>query len=160
MKKEQLHSFAVKDRISDEKSIEILVVARNAGQAKEWMAKRHKNRVKRYKMLAKHALSIAMHRVSSAESANEGVTQEAKAKGMECVNAVVRDSGFGTGEVNIRVHDKLRYASYALKGGESVVEQALQKALNGMTGYMKKKLKDKGIEDTLKIPFPEIKGKK
>lgn len=54
------------------------------------------------------------------------------------------------------MHDKLDYAADALKSGPNGVNLAMMKALNKMTSYIIHRLHQKGMQTSLKIPYPDL----
>lgn len=159
VKNEVVHSYEVVDRISNDKVVKyILVIKGTSSEAKRIAKERHKNYVLRHRGLAKLALGLAMHKVSARESAAAGnVSESAKSIGAKNVKAWQTSSGFSSGQFNLHVEDNLDYAGHAVKGGESCIQDYVRKALNGMVGFLAKKLDRSGIEDTMKIPYSELK---
>ena len=157
---EELHSYEVIDHISDDKQVKYIYVCKGGkGEAMKYARERHKRMVMKYRGLAKLALGMAMHAVSSRENPSQGkVTDEARSVGMKETAARVSDTGFNSGKVNVHVEDNLDYASDALKGGEAYVETAVQRALNSAVGYLSKRLQNRGISESIAAPFPEVKA--
>lgn len=157
VKGEEYHTFQIFDVVSKERTIKYFIVAPSEKVALKAAQKFHRSRVKQYRKLAKFALGLAMHGVSTAQGIDSsGVNNEARKVGLELTRTSVSETGFNSGEVNIHVEDNLNYAAKALKHGEGYVDVAMQKALNSITGYLKKRLERKGIKDALKTPFPEV----
>lgn len=157
VKGEVYHTYTVVDKIGEGETMQYLVVSKDENSAKKFAEDFHKRKVKKGKYLAKYALGLAMHQVHERENPSVGqIEQEAKMTGLKCVNSFVTENGFNSGDVNIHVEDRLDYATLALKSGEGYVQTAIQKALNSMTGYLRKRLEAKGIKDPIKIPFEEL----
>lgn len=155
-KGQKVYTFKVVDIIASDKKYEYLVVAEDSKIVREYAKKRHKNRIKKHKTLAKFALGMAMHKVHERQNATEQVNEQTKSIGMNNTYADIRERGFNSGDINIHVEDNLRYATDALKTGSSDVDISIQKALNKMVGYLNHQLHQKGIYDDLKIPFEDL----
>jgi hypothetical protein len=141
-----LHSFIAKDKISEDKTIEYLIVAPSANEAKEYVRKRHQIRVKRHRGLARFALGAAMkllYNKGNLEAVSSQVKQLADAN----VETHVKENGFNSGDVSIYVHDNLNYAVPALKAGESSVQTAITNAVNKTIGLIKMRAAKAGTFD-------------
>jgi len=108
------HSYEVQDKISSEKIIQYIIVAESQKDAMKYARDFHKNRVKRHKSLARHAIGVAMKAIYDKGSANDNVNQKVRELARQNVDATVQETGFNEGEVNIHIHDKLDYAALAL----------------------------------------------
>ena len=157
---EVVHSYEVIDTIAEDKQVKYIFVTKGSkSEATKYARERHKRWVMKYRGLAKVALGLAMHAVSSKQNPSVGnVSQEAQTLGMKVTSANITDTGIDSGHVNVHVEDNLNYASLALKQGEGYVETAVQRALNSAVGYLNKRLAKRGIEDKLDAPFPEVKA--
>ena len=157
-KGEEIHSYEVTDRIGDGKTLVYILVCEDEKKASQYAKAFHKAQIMRGRNLARFVLGMAMHKVHSQENPATGeIAEEAKRTGLRNVKASVSEQGFNSGNVHVSVSDELEYATCALRHGEGYVNTALQKALNKMTGYINHRLKDKGIGETLKIPYEELK---
>lgn len=140
-KGEIVHAYFVEDVRSDDKKYQYYIVAKSENIATKFAENKHKNRVKRFKGLAKHALGIAMHRTSAAQTVSEtGIEPTAKNKAMEVVKVQRTESGYDSGEVMIHIEDQLRYAVLALKNGQQNLDYIVDRVIKSMTGYLQRKL--------------------
>ena len=156
---EEIHSYEVTDRFGDGKTLRYILVCDGEKSASRHARAFHKAQIMRGRNLARFVLGTAMHMVHSQENPATGeIVKEAKRTGLNSVKASVAERGFNSGNVHVSVSDELEYATNALRHGEGYVNTALQKALNKMTGYINHRLREKGIEETLKIPYEELKG--
>lgn len=116
---EDVHTYQVIDKIGPSKTYEYLLVISGGQSAAMREAKqRHKRRVLRNRGLAKLAVGLAMHAVSTRESPSAGnVSNSARRIAAKVVRASVTDNGFSSGQVNVHVEDNLDYAALALKNG-------------------------------------------
>lgn len=159
IKGEQVHSYKVFDKVSEDKTIQYILVAVSEREAHRYAKQLHKARVKRYKALAKHAVSLAMKKVYDKQNlADEQITNVARGVAIQNVEVSVVETGFNSGTVNIHVHDNLNYAVKALKNKDASVTLALQSSLNKMIGFVKQKIKAKGgsIDNSLLVPVDEL----
>lgn len=138
-----------------------IIVTHNQKEAREYAKTRHSNYVKRFKGLARTALSLAMKAVY--DKANEGVagtTQEVQTVAASNTNVVVNDTGFNSGVASVYVHDNLDYAVPAMKNGETSVNEAIAAALRKAAGYIQQRVKRNGgsIDQSLKTTLDELIG--
>lgn len=158
VKGEVIHSFEVVDKVSDQKEVKYIMVAKSEKDAMKYAKQFHKGRVKRHKYLAKHAIGLAMKAIYDKGGANDKVNQDVRDLARQNVDTSVRETGFNSGEVNIHIHDKLDYAALALQNGQSSVNLAIQNAVNKIFGMIKQKLKQNGgsIDESLKMSVDEL----
>lgn len=136
------------------KSYESHVVARDAAAAKRYLKERTARRVKARKGLARLALNHCMRGLArDSMGGGSGVADGAlSAIAAKNVDVRLEEKGYNSGEISIRVHDRLRYASKAVKGGPNAVDQAVSNALNRIIGMVSQKLKKEGrVEDSLAV---------
>lgn len=150
------HSYEVKDKISEDKTIQYIIVAESAEQAKNYAKETHKNRVMRYKSLARFAIGLAMKSIYDKGGGIDNTTQYARRVAQNNVETTVSESGFNSGSANVHIHDKLNYAALALKNGEGSVNIAIQNALKKMIGYIKHKTQNKSLTESLKTSLDEL----
>ena len=153
-KGQKVYTFKVIDSLSETKKYEYLLVSEDQQKAKECAKERHKNRIKRFKGLAKFALGWAMHKVHDAQNPTDEINDNTRAVGLENTYTDIRETGLNSGDIDIHVEDNLEYAEYALK--DTNTDIAVAKALNKMVGYINHKLHQKGIKDDLKINLKEL----
>lgn len=143
--------FAVTDYITDDKKIQYVIIADSSELAREKAMSFHKNRVQEHKGLAKIALSIATYLLSQSGNVEQG-NQNTNAIAHSATSVNVIENGFDSGDIQVSVHDRLNYASDALKGGASSVQMAINKSCNQILGYLASRLKKEGrINDSLAI---------
>ena len=148
-KGEKLYTYKITDNISQDKKREYLIVTKSKGEAKKYANDIHKKYVKRYRGLAKLALGMACHAVSTRQSVgSQPTSQDAQRVAQQMTRASINSSGFNSGVVNVHVEDNLDYAQFALKG--TTVDECVDKALRGMVGYLTRKLDGKNLLDNLK----------
>lgn len=154
------HSFEVTDVVSKDKIIKYIVVAESQKNALQYAKERHKRRVRQFKSLAKHALGVAMKSVYDKSSATDVVSSKIQETATKNIDVKTTESGFNSGEVNIYVHDKLNYATSALKNKESSVNISIQNALRKCVGYISQRVKRNGgqIDKSLKMTVDEMSG--
>lgn len=73
-KGEVAHSFEVKDRVSEQKTVEYIIVTHSEKEALRTAREFHKSRVKRHKSLAKHAVTVGMKAIYDKGTASENVS--------------------------------------------------------------------------------------
>lgn len=148
------HAYRITDEIAPNVSKKYIIVALSVKDAYDYAKRKHKERIRHHTGLAKLALGVAMHEVH-----NENLGQyntEVLGFAEQNVDAKVSSTGFNSGVTNIHVHDKLDYAADALKSGPNGVNLAMMKALNKMTSYIIHRLHQKGMQTSLKIPYPDL----
>ncbi len=136
------------------KVYEFHVVARDAAAAKRYLKERTARRVKARKGLARLALNHCMRGLAASSMGGGAGVADGALSAVAAKNVTVRleEKGYNSGEVSILVHDRLRYASKAVKGGPNAVDQAVANALNKIVGMVAQKLKKDGrIEDSLAV---------
>lgn len=142
------HAYHVVDHVGVDKKYEYLIVALSEKDAFKKVCQIHRNRIKRHKGLAKVALGIAMHKVYEGQgggSASPNVQSIAN----QNVETRIASGGFGSGYTSIYVHDKLDYATAALKNGYASVSDSIRNAAAKMIGYLQKKI-DNNNSDIMK----------
>jgi len=155
---EVIHSYEIEDKVSDQKTISYIMVAKSEKDATKYAKQFHKGRVKRHKGLAKHAIGLAMKAIYDKGSANDNVAKKVNEIARRNVETKVTDTGFNEGEVNIHVHDKLDYAALALQNGPNSVNIAMKNALNKILGMLKQRVKQNGgsLDKSLKMSVEEL----
>ena len=143
-KGEVIHSFEVVDKVSDQKEVKYIMVAKSEKDAMKYAKQFHRGRVKRHKYLAKHAIGLAMKAIYDKGGANDNVNKDVRDIARQNVDTSVRETGFNEGEVNIHIHDKLDYAALALQNGQASVNIAIQNAVNKIFGLIKQRVKHNG----------------
>lgn len=136
-------------------------------QSAEAVARRIVNgRIEVYKGLAKRALSVLMMKTSNVNVNDKDVSGKARStalKQTQTREVVASNKNATEGKYLLYLLDNLNYSVAAVKGGQSAVDTAMKKALNGITAQISKKIKTVdffGRKMTLPSPFPEVKGKK
>ena len=154
------HVFLAQDRRSDSTkgtAKRYYIIARNLDDAKVYAENRRKRRVERYAGMAKWTIGQAQSQVSQRGVAAERVTGYAKTVGLRNLHTQVNSSGFSRGEVSIFVHDALKYALLALKGGPNDFQLAMQRAANRTAGIIHHTSARALISaDPPPTPFPEL----
>ena len=158
VKGEVIHSYEIEDKISDQKEVKYIMVAKSEKDAMKYAKQFHKGRVKRHKYLAKHAIGLAMKAIYDKGGANDNVNKDVRDLARQNVETSVRETGFNSGEVNIHIHDKLDYAALALQNGPNSVNIAMKNALNKILGMLKQRVKQNGgsIDQSLKMSVEEL----
>ena len=137
--------------ISQEKELRYYVIALSQGEVKKTIKSIIKKVVDIHKGLAKTALGIAMAKIA-AQSINDNVTNDTKILASNLNEVTITETGFDSGEVKIKIHDKLDYANKALKSGEGYITTAQNNAINKTLGMISQKLKKDGrISDSLAV---------
>lgn len=154
--KKPLIAFLVEDIRAKDVVTKYIIVTESKDKANSFAVSYHNRRIKHHKGLARLALEMARARVLEQSYNRNGVSSESEDTAKNEVEVNKNVVGFNNGEVSIQVKDKIIYSALALKSGEQYVEQALQRAMNKMAGYLKSKIKDKSISDKIEIPFPEL----
>lgn len=101
-----------------------------------------KKRIAKYRGLAKSALGKLMRQISLGGGS---LFDKASALAQRVAerNAHVRKNlNGGMNEVGLRMEDTLDYASDALKGGESQIDECMKRAMNKIAGTINHKMKD------------------
>ena len=106
-----------------------MLVTTDEKTAKDYAMERHKKLVRKYKGLARTAISLAMKAIYNKGAAVDNVSNEAAQTAKEVTQVKVNDTGFNSGTASVYVHDGLNYAVSAMKDGESSVTQAVNAAL-------------------------------
>ena len=146
--------YLVRDKSkSGKRDEDYYIVAHDRTSAEEYAKSRREKRIRRYKGLAKHALGIAMSKISTRNSVSGGIGSHADRVARKNVGALSYANGKS---YCIDINDLLRYATGALKSGESGVSAAFRRAANSTIGYINQSLKTRNIRRSLKIPFPEL----
>lgn len=147
--KKPLIAFLVEDIRAKDVVTKYVIVTESKDKANSFAVGYHNRRIKHHKGLARLALEISRAKVLEESYHKGGVSNEANDTANENVEVTKNESGFNDGEVSIQVKDKIMYSALALKSGQTYVEQAMQKAMNKMAGYLKSKVKDKSIKDKI-----------
>ena len=130
------------------------VIAPDKKTAENFERKAAAHRIERFGNLAKWALGVAMNKIST------------RLVGSKLSITNVQDSGgFASGSFVVEVIDALDYAIAALKGGETDITLAFQKAANKTAGRMMRYMADLGTNffsrvESIETPFPEVKRKR
>ena len=153
-----MHVFEVVDSSADPKIDKYLLVANDEKTARDYAVERHKRLVRRYKGLARTALSLAMKAVYDKGSAPGNVTDEAARTARQVTQVQVNDTGYNSGAASVYVHDGLNYAVSAMKDGESSATQAVNAAIRKAMGYIMRKVQSAGgrIDQSLKTTVNEL----
>ena len=130
-----------------------LIVALSKKDAENWAYDKVKKRAKRFKGLAKVALSKLMMMSGSKTSQPLGDSNVSQAA---TKNTKVTKMTNGTGYF-LEAKDLLEYAKLALHGGESAINEALMKASNKIASVINQKAKNLLSFEKLDTPFPEVK---
>lgn len=153
------HSYEVEDRIADGKTIKYILVCESEKDAKKIAKQLHVSRVKRFKSLARIAISLCMKAVW-----NKGQIDNASAQIMDVAsrntNVSINENGFNSGNVNVHVEDNLNYATDALRDGMNSVNTAINNAVKKAIGNIKQKIKRTGgnIDQSLLMKINELIG--
>lgn len=158
--KQVAHSYEVSDKVSDDKIIKYIIVAETEKKAFKFAKQFHKSRVKRHKYLAKYALGVARKQLYDKSALNENVTQDVRVLANNVVTTSVVEKGFNSGDLSIKVHDKLDYAALALQNGEASIPAAINSAMNKVVGYIIQRIKATGgsISQPIKANLDEMIG--
>lgn len=135
---------------------EWLVVALSEKDAKDWAFNKIQKRARRFKGLARTALSILMMK-SGSKTAQKMESSQAASKATQTTS--VQKTGNGS-TFSLTASDLLDYAKLALKGGDAAINQALMKAANKTASVINKKCEKLLLFEKLDTPFPEIRQKK
>lgn len=155
-RKHGLHVYRVVHAVdkAGTKTVEWRVVAKTEAAAAKWGKDRAAKRILRRKGLARLSLGYCMHdlAVQTGLGAANGADGDVTGLARRNADATIDERGFSSGEVAVRVSDRLRYASRALTGGQKAVDAALDAALNKTRGLIVSKLKKDGrVTDALAI---------
>lgn len=135
-----------------------LIVARSQGQAETWALNKIRTRAKRFKGLARLAMSKLMNKAGSTTGgggeSNSNANIIKKSEEMTQVQATKNGSYY-----TLEAKDLLDYAKAALKGGDSSINEALMKAANKIAAMINHKCKNLLLFDKLETPFPDIRQK-
>ena len=150
-----LTAYNVTNTVSEEtgRKVEWIVVAGSEAAAAKRGREQAARRIRARKGLARLALGYCMSDLAvqtglGAAVTNGGLTGLARGNAA----AVIDERGLSSGEVAVRISDRLRYASKALTGGKGAVDAALDAALNKTRGLIVSKLKKDGrVTDALAV---------
>ena len=138
--------------ISQDKELRYYVIALSQGEVKKTIKSIIKKVVDIHKGLAKTALGVAMAKIAAQSINDINVTNNTKILASNLNEVTITETGFDSGEVKIKIHDKLDYANKALKSGEGYITTAQNNALNKILGMISQKLKKDGrISDSLAV---------
>lgn len=163
MKDRDLHVYRVTPENLDVRPY--YVVAPDKKTAENFERKAAAHRIERFGNLAKWALGVAMNKIST-RNVSDDLSTEARLAGSKLSIANVQDSGgFASGSFGVEVIDALDYAIAGLKGGETDITLAFQKAANKTVGIMKRYMADLGTNickscEDIPTPFPDIQRKR
>lgn len=124
--------------------------------AMDFATKATKHRIDEKGTLAKNAMTVAIGKVAQKSFQLEGSNDS---KRLASTIATVNEWNSGL-DYTIKIQDNLVYASDAIKGGESAIDTALQKAANKVYGTLAHLA---GLDFTDKFPekpFPDVGNKK
>ena len=147
---------------TDKASINYLIVSPNAERAKERAKKIQRRAGMMFAGLARRALTILMMKTATIKD-NDGdsVSSDVSNKANELTQRVETKSGnMLNATYSLLLEDNLDYASGAVKGGESGVNLALQKAMNKVASVINHKCEKLLMFEKLETPFPEVKQRK
>lgn len=144
-----LSVFKYKDTI---KGRTYLIVATDLKAAKKRAIEIKQKQALRYSGLAKNAISLLMKKTFN-RSPKDNVSKEIEDKSTEVTSVQKFESG---DNYSIILKDELNYALDAIKGGQSGIDLAFQKAMNKITATINHKCKDILFFKKLDTPFPEI----
>lgn len=138
---------------------ETLIIAKSVEDVRKFALQRINRRVQQYRGVSKRLLGLLMKKVYAASNVpSDGPNLPYLDK-----LAVVKKqgNGFSSGKFGISVEDNLVDALLAVKGGESGLQTALQKAANSTVGRINSMMDKIGsFDEKIPTPFPEIsKGK-
>ena len=109
-----------------------------------------------YSGLARRALGLAMHRLSTRQVKSERVNM--RLSRIASANIKVRTANAG-GVFALNIRDNLGYAVPALRGGYAAIDLALKKAANKVAGRLSK-VAEKKFGERIVSPFPEVKKRR
>lgn len=150
-----LRAYNVTNTVNEEegRKVEWIIVARSEADAAKRGREQAARRIRSRKGLARLALGYCMSDLAvqtglGAAGTGGGLTGLARRNAA----AVIDERGLSSGEVAVRISDRLRYASKALPGGKGAVDAALDAALNKTRGLIVSKLKKDGrVTDALAV---------
>ena len=163
MKDRDLHVYRVTPENLDVRPYYVVAPDKKTAESFERKAAAH--RIQRFGNLAKWALGVAMNKLST-RNVSDDLSTEARLAGSKLSITNVQDSGgFASGSFGVEVIDALDYAIAALKGGETDITLAFQKAANKTAGLMKRYMADLGTNicqtcEGIQTPFPDIMRKR
>lgn len=159
MKNDSYRLFRFTDEFN-KKSKSYIIVAPNISSAKKIAKEIVTRRAMKYSGLAKRAIGVLMFKTNT-KKVNDGRINP----GVELVAndntrkvETVKKSDNGNSIYSLTLHDDLRYALDAIRGGKSMVDIAMKKAMNKIVSIINRKIQKKGFLDQKKIdvPFPEL----
>lgn len=133
------------------------VVCASPQIANDFEQKAAGHRITGYGDLAKHALGVAMSKISTR---NVGSKAGVKARLAASKLAIAASSELADGGYSVIVGDDLDYGVAALKGGKAVITLALKKAANKIAGRLAKEVAGRPLADKISTPFPEVRRRK
>lgn len=112
-----------------------------------------KHRTDEYGDLAKHALGVAMYKISTRNVASRAGVK-ARMAASKLAKTIFGDTPAGGYFVSI--DDELEYAISALKNDRATVDIAIKKAANKIAGRLAKEVAGRPFMDRIETPFPEV----
>lgn len=130
-----------------------LIVSPSSALAKKTAISIKQKEALRYSGLARNAISMLMKKAFNKNS-NDDVEGHITQVSNSLTSIQRRKSG---DSFSITLNDNLDYALPAVKGGQSGIDLAFQKAMNKITATINHKCKDLLMFKKLDTPFPELK---
>lgn len=159
MKNDAYRLFRFTDEFN-KKPKSYIIVAPNISSAKKIAKQIVTRRAMKYSGLAKRAIGVLMFKTNT-KKVNDGRINP----GVEIVAndntrkvETVKKADNGNSIYSLTLHDDLRYALDAIRGGKGMVDIAMKKAMNKIVSIINRKIQKKGFLDQKKIdvPFPEL----
>ena len=136
-----------------------VLLAPNSTVALRYAADRVRRLLKKEHGMAKYALSIAQHALSTrGDRAERPKSANAFKIAYDAAQLQVKSTGYGEGSVGVSFLDDLRYSG-AAAGGDGALQNAIQLAVNSTVGRINANLRDHFSTRRYPTPFPEAKKK-
>lgn len=133
-----------------------LIVAPSIGEAKQLAKNIVIRRIRRYKGLAKRALSMLMMKTNTKNVSDDvSARVSKKASDVTSVKSITNNNEKG-GIYGLILEDNLNYALDSIKGGKSMVDISLKKAMNKIASVVNNRMKKILDKKPIDIPFPEL----
>ena len=138
-----------------------LIIAPSQVAAKAKAKSIIRSRQIRYAGLARRAVGVLMMKTATTK-VNDNVPMRVnmKARQLTETKEIIAKSNDGNGgKYSLTLHDNLKYAIDAIKGGRATVDTQMKKAMNKMVSVINKKMPDGSSffgKKKLPTPFPEL----
>ncbi len=138
-----------------------LIIAPDIASAKAKAKSIVRARQIRFAGLARRAISVLMMKTAT-KKVNDNVPMRVSAKAREVTSTkevIAKAKDGNGGKYSLTMHDELKYAIDAIKGGRMTVDTQLKKAMNKMVSVINKKMPDGSSffgKKKLPTPFPEL----